>query len=170
MVVEAPFKEQKIVIVSDNKARLSDNSLYDFIKCWYGKEFLAFSVSEDEYKKMKIAITEKKDFDFKSLERNLLLEGVSTDDLIKIGDYSTKRDKGCFYIQDKVMNYDENLDIPRRRAGDDSLEKVYTIETFEEVLDSYIASYIHNASVPLKEEVKVLEKVVIRKSDNRRNV
>lgn len=165
MVVGAPLKEQKIIMVSSKKAKLSDNSLYDFIKIWLGQEFLVFNVEEDVYEQIKKAIATEEDFDFKSVEKNLLLEGESTGDVVKIRDYNSEKDRGCFYIQDGLMSYDDNLDTSRRVVGDDSILKVYTIETYEDVINSYVPNYIYNASEFLEEEAKVLEKGIIRKSD-----
>lgn len=164
MIVGAPFKEQKIILISNGKVKISDNSLYDFIRVWSGQEFLVFNVSVKKFELLKKKVYQE-DIDCKSFDENLLLEGIETGEVVKINNYDNEQGKGCFYIQNNLMSYDANLDAPRRVDGDDSKIKVYTIETYGDVINSYIPNYIYNASEFLAEEAKVLEKGIIRKSD-----
>lgn len=170
MVVGAWVKEQRVIVVSDKKMKFSNRSLYEFIKFLPRQDFFAFNISKEEYSQMKAAALAESDFDCSNFEEKLLLETVVSDEIVKIRDYNNSREKGCFYIHDDFMRYDSEMEVPKRVAREDDKIKIYTMETYEEVINSYIADFLHDPELlTCKDEVKVLEKRSLRKKDFKDN-
>lgn len=167
MIVGAEVKEQRVIVVSDNKMKFSNRSLYEFIKFLPRQDFLAFNISKEEYNQMKAEALAENDFDSSNFEDKLLLETVVSDEIVKVGDYKNSREKGCFYIHDDFMRYDSNMEVPKKVTGDLGKIKIFTMETYEEVINSYITAFLHDSELsPCKDEVKVLEKRSLRKEND----
>lgn len=166
LVVEAPIKEQKVIVVDKGKMELRNESLYDIIRYRSRDNFRAFNIGNLEYERMKKAIASDSFFDIEKVDRKLLLEGVPDAELVKINDYDSMKDKGCFYIQNGYMSYDDSLSRAANADEDGNVVRFYTTETYEDVIDSYIPKFLYNCP-PFSEEDDVLNKKLIKKERNR---
>ncbi len=164
LVVDKKFKEQRVIIVTEGKIKEKDFSLYDLIRVFSTEEFKAFHVNLDEYKQIKELMNKKEEIP-KGLNNRILLESTKNSRIIKINDYNSENGIGGFYIQDEGMFYDEKLLVPQKNNDDNTnYMKVYTLETYEDVINSYIPYFYSNSDyVKCKMPDKILEKKIIKR-------
>lgn len=162
LVVDSPFKEQKVVVVTDGKMKILDESLYEFIRICAGEKFYAFSVTTEEFELMKEAIADNNSYDTTKAENRLLLEGE--ENIVKINDYGSRLYEGCFYLQNNYMFYDNDLSKPNKSEEDSKVTKVYTLETYEDVINSYIPNFI-STIVLVEAEKDILQKKIIKQKN-----
>lgn len=166
LVVDKKFKEQRVIVVTDGEIKEKDFSLYDLIRLFSTEEFKAFHVNLDEYKQIKELINKKGELP-KGLNNRILLESTKNSRIITINDYNSESEIGSFYLQDEGMFYDEKLLVPQKNNDDDNnynYMKVYTLETYEDIINSYIPYFYSNSSYArCKMSDEILKKKIIKK-------
>ena len=140
LVVNDEVKEQKIIIKGINNFILEDLSIYNLIKFYFQQSFLVYSVSKEEFEKLKNnEVDNNKDFG------NILLFNEIDKRMVRIINNDKKNKKGEFYIdRNNCMHYDVGrfLDLEKISKDNEGYIKVYTMESYEDVVKSYIPNYV----------------------------
>lgn len=164
MVVDMPRKEQKVIVKFNGKISLKDMSLYEFIDLLKTEKYRVFHLSEEEFESLKKAILEDENIDLSYYEKSPLIINDPNSWNAQVVD-GLNHDNQGFYIKNKYMSYDAERVRPldhKDTLEDDSITKAYTLETYEEVIESYLANFIYGT---YEEEVKVGNKTFQKKLD-----
>jgi hypothetical protein len=145
--VDGTNKEQTIIVVKNGKAKLINESLYQYIKFISDYSFTAFNVTEEEYNKLKQQVKNKETLDKKYL--NCLM--VNKDLKIKLINYNDNNsinfnliNDRMYYLPDKNNNFIINENIV-----------IYTMEKYEDIIDSYFKYDPIDIDKIAKEKTKV---------------
>ena len=144
-------EEQTIIVVQNDKARIINESLYQYIKFISDYSFTAFNVTEEEYKELKQQVKNKETLD-KKYSNCLMINDKTKIDIINYNnsnnvDYALINDYGNinmypFPDQNNNITINENIII-------------YTMETYEDI----IASYMKYKSIDIEKITKEKTKV-----------
>ena len=174
LVVNNKVKEQTVIIKRNNSYNKKDYSLYDVIKLYNDvysnkdfmkiydntadENFIAYNVSLDDYKKIEEQLKNGQEVDTDSIEKNCLLISIGGGKKISVINYDAKDKRSCFYIEDGFLYYDDKINFSISSISDDTTI-VYTVETYDDVINSYIVNYVMNLDVPKnKDTEKVFRK------------
>lgn len=164
LVVDAPKKEQTIVVKKQDSVRLRDISLYEFIHSWSNEKYRVYHLTEREFEQLKSVIQNDEKSDLSVFEKAPLIINDPKGWKAQVVDSQNLTNQG-FYIEDGYIHYDERakpLEETTSNNATDSGVKAYTIETYEDVITSYITNFIYG---PYKTEVKVGNKTFVKKID-----
>lgn len=163
MVVDMQKKEQKIIAKFKEKISFRDMSLYEFIHIFSNEKYKVYHLSEEEFESLKRAISQDKNIELSCYEKSPLIINDPNSWNAQVVD-GLNHDNQGFYIKNKYMSYDAERVRPLDNKGaleDDYITKAYTLETYEEVIESYLANFIYGTY----EEVKVGNKTFQKKLD-----
>lgn len=149
LTLENKEKEQTIIII-DKKNRISRVTLYEYIEYKFDENFLVYNVTEEEYEELKKQITENIDINSK-YNKNLLLANYKSPETILINNYKNNHLSGLslnFSNSGLCMKYNENLTSVNLESELTNhtipTTIIYTTETYEDIIKSYIPDYIDN--------------------------
>ena len=153
LVVNDKVKEQSVIIKRNNSCK-KKGPLYHMINFCSNKNFIAYNVSLDDYKKIEEQLKNGEQVDTDNIEKNCLLISNSCDNKVMV----IKDKRSCFYIEAGSLYYDDKRDFSISSISDDTII-VYTVETYDDVINSYIVNYVTNFDVPKnKDTEKVFRK------------
>lgn len=165
-------KEQTIIVVSKDKTRILNCSLYDYIKLIFNDDFCACTVTEKEYELMKKQISKFGKLKDGYKKDRCLLVSVPDKKMIKIVNSNLVNELGEFYLKESIMSgcmvmgYDDSLlSLGEDFSFDSFKEGIYTIETYQDFVKSYLPYYRENLSmkVPKIDDVN-LKNIITHKS------
>jgi len=149
-------KEQSLIITIGEKNttinmyedKMINISLYDYINLFRNEKFEVISVSLEEYELMKKQLNEREKLEQSFLEtltsKKILLINLKESEIIQIVD----SDKSDFYLNDdRYLVYKENMNV-NRIEGEHII--VYTIETYEDILKSFITKYKSDKNIKIE--------------------
>lgn len=144
LVVGNNYKKQNIVVCSEDKQFISRMSLYGFINLSNRDNFCVYNVSIDEFATLCSQIEEDKDINITT--SRLLLYHEKNTEITMITDCDSDKSKGSFYLKDKSMYYNKDMipfHLDKNIIIDGTFIKVYTMESYEDIIKSYITKYIN---------------------------
>lgn len=160
LVVNDKVKEQSVIFERNNSYKKKDYSLYDMIRLYSDEDFIAYNVSLDDYKKIEEQLKNGEQIDTENIKKNCLLISSSGDKKVKVINYDSKDKGSCFYIENGSLYYDDKMDFSLDSISGNTLV-VYTIETYDDVINSYIVNYVMNWDMPKNEYTeKVFRKMI----------
>ena len=158
LVVNDKVKEQSVIFGHDNSYKKKEYSLYDMIRLFSDENFIAYNISLEDYKKIEEQLKNGEQVDTDTIKKNCLLISSSGDKKVKVVNYDSKDKKSCFYIEKGSLYYDDKLDASLDSVSDDTTV-IYTIETYDDVINSYLVNYVMNWDMPKNEDTeKVFKK------------
>lgn len=164
VVGKSTLKEQSIIVGrnSENKYNKLDYSLYSFIRLFNNERFVVYTVSSDDYLKIISQLQSGNIFDKYLIKTTCLLANDDTEK-IKVIHYNSK-ENGCFYLEDDYMYYDENISLPSCLEESELCDNtmiIYTMETYDDVINSYLSKFVLQDELPKNEFTKrVLKKKI----------
>ena len=159
LVVNNQVKEQSVIFGRGNSYK-KKGPLYHMINLYSDENFIAYNVSLDDYKKIEEQLKNGQEVDTDSIKKNCLFISSSDDNKVKIVNYDSKDKRSCFYIENGSMHYDDKIDTSLDTISDDAFV-IYTMETYDDVIDSYIVNYVMNWDMPKnKDTEKVFRKSI----------
>ena len=157
LVVNDKVKEQSVIIERNNGYK-KKGPLYHMISLYSDENFIAYNISLEDYKKIEEQLKNGEQVDTDSIKKNCLLISSSGDKKVKVVNYDSKDKKSCFYIEKGSLYYDDKLDASLDSVSDDTTV-IYTIETYDDVINSYLVNYVMNWDMPKNEDTeKVFKK------------
>lgn len=165
LVLGNTLKEQSIVVRrnNDNRYNKLDYSLYNFIKLCSNEKLVVYTVSSDDYFKIISQLQNGNIFDRKDIKTTCLLTSGKDTGKIKVINYGSKKN-GCFYLEDDYMYYDESISLSsclEESELSDNTMIIYTMETYEDVINSYITKFVLEDELPKNEFTeRVLKKKI----------
>ena len=160
LVVNDKVKEQSVIFERNNSYKKKDYSLYDMIRLYSDEDFIAYNVSLDDYKKIEEQLKNGEQIDTENIKKNCLLISSSGDKKVKVINYDSKDKGSCFYIENGSLYYDDKMDFSLDSISGNTIV-VYTIETYDDVINSYIVNYVMNWDIPKNEYTeKVFRKMI----------
>ena len=159
LVVNDKVKEQSVIFERNNSYKKIDYSLYDMIRLYSDEDFIAYNVSLDDYKKIEEQLKNGEQIDTENIKKNCLLISSSNDKKVKVINYDSKDKRSCFYIENGSLYYDDKLDVSLDTIGGDALV-IYTIETYDDVISSYIIDSVISSMPKNKDTEKVFRKEI----------
>ena len=160
LVVNDKVKEQSVIFERNNSWKEKEYSLYDMIRLYSDEDFIAYNVSLDDFKKIEEQLKNGQEIDTDSIKENCLLISSSNDKKVKVINYDSKDKRSCFYLENGSLYYDDKLDVSLDTISGDALV-IYTIETYDDVISSYIIDSVINEDMPKNEDTeKVFRKVI----------
>ena len=158
LVVNDKVKEQAVIIEQNNSCK-KKGSLYHMINFYANKNFIAYNISLDDFKKIEKQLKNGEQVDVDSIKKNCLLISSSWDKKVKVINCDSI-DRSCFYIEEGSLYYDDKLDFSMDFINDNTTI-VYTVETYDDVINSYIVNYVTNWDMPKnKDTEKVFRKII----------
>ena len=158
LVVNDKVKEQSVIIERDNSYKKRESSLYNMIGLYSDENFIAYNISLEDYKKIEEQLKNGEKVDTDSIKKNCLLISSSGDKKVKVINYDSRDKKSCFYIEKGSLYYDGNMDFSIDSISGNNLV-IYTMETYDDVISSYIVNYVMNWDMPKnKDTEKVFRK------------
>lgn len=156
LVVNDKVKEQSVIIERNNSYK-KKGPLYHMINLYSDENFIAYNISLEDYKKIEEQLKNGEQVDTDSIKKNCLLISSSGDKKVKVVNYDSK-DKSCFYIEKGSLYYDDKMDFSIESISDDTIV-FYTVETYDDIINSYIVNYVMNWDMPKnKDTEKVFRK------------
>lgn len=152
LVVNDKVKEQSVIIERNNSCK-KKGTLYHTINLYSDENFIAYNVSLDDYKKIEEQLKNGEQVDTESIKKNCLLISSSSDKKVKVINYDSKDKKSCFYIEKGSLYYDDKIDASLDSVSDDTTV-IYTIETYDDVINSYLVNYVMNWDMPKNEDTE----------------
>lgn len=152
LVVGETPKEQTVIVMSKGGISL-EKSLYYLLNSPLYHTFCAYNVSQEEYDRIKnqIGIDTINDIS----KQNCLIQ--KKQDIIQIHNYKDSKEKGCFYLNNNILCYDENM-LPF--TNDDEFTNkcisLYTLETYDDVIRSL-------AEFSKEDEIRINGKIFAKK-------
>ena len=160
LVVNDKVKEQSVIFERNNSWKEKEYSLYDMIRLYSDEDFIAYNVSLDDYKKIEEQLKNGEQIDTENIKKNCLLISSSGDKKVKVINYDSKDKGSCFYIENGSLYYDDKMDFSLDSISGNTIV-VYTIETYDDVINSYIVNYVMNWDIPKNEYTeKVFRKMI----------
>ena len=157
LVVNDKVKEQSVIFERNNSWKKIEYSLYDMIRLYSDEDFIAYNVSLDDFKKIEEQLKNGEQIDTENIKKNCLLISSSWDKKVKVINCDSI-DRSCFYIEEGSLYYDDKLDFSMDFINDNTTI-VYTVETYDDVINSYIVNYVMNWDMPKnKDTEKVFRK------------
>ena len=117
------------------------------------ENFIVYNVSLDDYKKIEEQLKNGQEVDTDSIEKNCLLISIGGGKKISVINYDAKDKRSCFYIEEGFLYYDDKINFSISSISDDTTI-VYTVETYDDVINSYIVNYVMNLDVPKNEDTE----------------
>ena len=159
LVVNDKAKEQSVIFERNNSWKKIEYSLYDMIRLYSDEDFIAYNVSLDDFKKIEEQLKNGQEIDTDSIKENCLLISSSNDKKVKVINYDSKDKRSCFYIENGSLYYDDKLDVSLDTISGDALV-IYTIETYDDVISSYIIDSVISSMPKNKDTEKVFRKEI----------
>lgn len=159
LVVNDKVKEQSVIFERNNSWKEKEYSLYDMIRLYSDEDFIAYNVSLDDFKKIEEQLKNGQEVDTDSIKENCLLISSSNDKKVKVINYDSKDKRSCFYIENGSLYYDDKLDVSLDTISGDALV-IYTIETYDDVISSYIIDSVISSMPKNKDTEKVFRKEI----------
>lgn len=159
LVVNDKAKEQSVIFERNNSWKEKEYSLYDMIRLYSDEDFIAYNVSLDDFKKIEEQLKNGQEVDTDSIKKNYLLISSSNDKKVKVINYDSKDKRSCFYIENGSLYYDDKLDVSLDTISGDALV-IYTIETYDDVIGSYIIDSVISSMPKNKDTEKVFRKEI----------
>ena len=159
LVVNDKAKEQSVIFERNNSWKEKKYSLYDIIRLYSDEDFIAYNVSLDDFKKIEEQLKNGQEVDTDSIKKNCLLISSSNDKKVKVINYDSKDKRSCFYIENGSLYYDDKLDVSLDTISGDALV-IYTIETYDDVISSYIIDSVISSMPKNKDTEKVFRKEI----------
>ena len=159
LVVNDKVKEQSVIFERNNSWKKIEYSLYDMIRLYSDEDFIAYNVSLDDFKKIEEQLKNGQEVDTDSIKKNCLLISSSNDKKVKVINYDSKDKRSCFYIENGSLYYDDKLDVSLDTISADALV-IYTIETYDDVISSYIIDSVISSMPKNKDTEKVFRKEI----------
>lgn len=159
LVVNDKVKEQSVIFERNNSWKKIEYSLYDMIRLYSDEDFIAYNVSLDDYKKIEEQLKNGEQIDTENIKKNCLLISSSGDKKVKVINYDSKDKRSCFYIENGSLYYDDKLDVSLDTISGDALV-IYTIETYDDVISSYIIDSVISSMPKNKDTEKVFRKEI----------
>ena len=158
--VNSSAKPQEIFVLSGNQRQLFHISLYDFLQIFNHDDSLIYTISETDFKQLKEKISDQESFYQKLWERNpslLLMHSGEKQTSKIIGEES----KGSFYLKEGNLFYEEeDLVSFEEIERNISKFKVYTMETYSELLEAYLPYVIEKETIPENKKLAKRLKVI----------
>ena len=159
LVVNDKAKEQSVIFERNNSWKGKKYSLYDMIRLYSDEDFIAYNVSLDDFKKIEEQLKNGQEVDIEGIKRNRLLTSYSDDKKVFVIS-NNSIEKSCFYIENGSLYYYDRINYFLNAISRDSLV-IYTIETYDDVINSYITDAVINEDMPKNEDTeKVFRKVI----------
>lgn len=159
LVVNDKVKEQSVIFERNNSWKEKEYSLYDMIRLYSDEDFIAYNVSLDDFKKIEEQLKNGQEVDIEGIKRNRLLTSYSDDKKVFVIS-NNSIEKSCFYIENGSLYYYDRINYFLNAISRDSLV-IYTIETYDDVINSYITDAVINEDMPKNEDTeKVFRKVI----------
>ena len=159
LVVNDKVKEQSVIFERNNSWKKIEYSLYDMIRLYSDEDFIAYNVSLDDFKKIEEQLKNGQEVDIEGIKRNRLLTSYSDDKKVFVIS-NNSIEKSCFYIENGSLYYYDRINYFLNAISRDSLV-IYTIETYDDVINSYITDAVINEDMPKNEDTeKVFRKVI----------
>ena len=159
LVVNDKVKEQSVIFERNNSWKEKEYSLYDMIRLYSDEDFIAYNVSLDDLKKIEEQLKNGEQIDTENIKKNCLLISSSGDKKVKVINYDSKDKRSCFYIENGFLYYDDKLDVSLDTISGDALV-IYTIETYDDVISSYIIDSVISSMPKNKDTEKVFRKEI----------
>ena len=159
LVVNDKAKEQSVIFERNNSWKEKKYSLYDIIRLYSDEDFIAYNVSLDDFKKIEEQLKNGQEVDTDSIKKNCLLISSSNDKKVKVINYDSNDKRSCFYIENGSLYYDDKLDVSLDTISGDALV-IYTIETYDDVISSYIIDSVISSMPKNKDTEKVFRKEI----------
>ena len=159
LVVNDKVKEQSVIFERNNSWKKIEYSLYDMIRLYSDEDFIAYNVSLDDFKKIEEQLKNGQEVDTDSIKKNCLLISSSNDKKVKVINYDSKDKRSCFCIENGSLYYDDKLDVSLDTISGDALV-IYTIETYDDVISSYIIDSVISSMPKNKDTEKVFRKEI----------
>ena len=159
LVVNDKAKEQSVIIGRNDSYKKKEYSLYDMIRLYNDENFIAYNVSLEDYLKIEEQLKNGQEVDTDSIKKNCLLISSSNDKKVKVINYDSKDKRSCFYIENGSLYYDDKLDVSLDTISGDALV-IYTIETYDDVISSYIIDSVISSMPKNKDTEKVFRKEI----------
>lgn len=157
LVVNDKVKEQSVIFERNNSWKKIEYSLYDMIRLYSNEDFIAYNVSLDDYKKIEEQLKNGQEVDIEGIKRNRLLTSYSDDKKVFVIS-NNSIEKSCFYIENGSLYYYDRINYFLNAISRDSLV-IYTIETYDDVINSYIVDFVMCKGIPKnKDTEKVFRK------------
>ncbi len=156
LLLNAKSKEQSVILMMDGKPRILNASLYNFMIMFDEKDYCVYTVTEEEFNKLKKTIELIKMVNEKELQTRPFLENNPVEKKAKLFDIDSDCQVGNYYIKNREMSYKKDDGAPLRKEHE---VRVYTMETFEDVFISHYLNCSINKEQKEKELVKVLQDV-----------
>ena len=165
MIINRKKKANEVIIMFGNKDKVFDISLYDFLEKYSAYSFIVCNVTSDEFEIMKKQIKDeghlkerfsKDDIGYKK-DRYFLSNDLKSKET-KIYNYNNAKDrKGSFYLDKKFeMHYDGDSNTEDvRKIFLNPLIKAYTLETYNDVLESYVSFDEKDSGYVLKKTISL---------------
>ena len=161
----------KIIVMYENTDKELNMSLYDFVQEYYrnANHIMVCHVTEEEYKIMieqikKGCLDERKQSakdDIRYVHYRYLMVYDPYDNCISIANYNDYEQKGNYYVDNSGIHYNENgIQFPKNFHYQPISRgvKVYTTETYEEVINHYMENSYNKQISLSKEQIKRYEK------------
>ena len=152
LVVNDKVKEQSVIFERNNSYKKKDYSLYDIIRLYSDEDFIAYNVSLDDFKKIEEQLKNGQEVDIEGIKRNRLLTSYSDDKKVFVIS-NNSIEKSCFYIENGSLYYYDRINYFLNAISRDSLV-IYTIETYDDVINSYITDAVINEDMPKNEDTE----------------
>lgn len=162
------LKEQSIITTTPMQKRFIDISLYEYINfCEITNQpFLVYNISKTEYERIKKKIKEDKIITEKDLKSSTcIMEYIYENRTTRIIDSDFKC--GSFYLKEGNLYYDKNISKFNISEIDKEMKytKIYTLETYEDIIKSFIPKYIEKSETPRIEinDVIISKRLALKK-------
>lgn len=144
-------REQSVIVMFNDVDRILPMSIYSFINLYRNESFYACNVSSEEYEKMsyQVEITgflkERYDIDCDYNKSRYLLFNDKEQKTIRISDCGLEFVEGSYYLKNgSVLQYDDKIRPLHKDIefiGNLPRIKVYTTESYEDIINSYRTFY-----------------------------
>ena len=153
LVVNDKVKEQSVIFERNNSWKEKEYSLYDMIRLYSDEDFIAYNVSLDDFKKIEEQLKNGQEVDIEGIKRNHLLTSYSDGKKVFVISNNSIEKRSCFYIENGSLYYYDRINYFLNAISRDSLV-IYTIETYDDVINSYITDAVINEDMPKNEDTE----------------
>lgn len=143
-VFEKP-KKQSIIKVEKHIKTAYNISLYEIINLWSNKNYRVYSLTDDELSKLINSIKNNEIID--KYNKKCLLINNSEQRIVKINNY--EKENECAYILSDNLYIKKNMNFEESEC--DLI--FYTLETYEDVIKSFITKYNEEDELTLNNKV-----------------